>query len=244
MRDKINISVASVRDKINISVPSVRDSKRENFMRNFAKMFSAVLSALFVFSSTALADDPALDDENTAMITVWYDDYGISVENAHQLFAATFALTVASGTPVFEGVNNFSIVTPAAIYEDDLWYVTLDYIGDEEDGFTSDGVEDILWISDATGVEIKGALLIGFDENGEEVHFDYGFGENKPPVVSVKYDLNEDDEIDLLDLVIALNYYKVESTDDNWEEAKFVDFNGDGKVNSSDFVFLLNKIAW
>jgi hypothetical protein len=189
------------------------------------------------------------------LITVWYDDNGISVENAKRLWVATFVLTAESGVPEFEGLNGFSIL--ADKLESDGWHVAItchDQCGNGN-GFTSDGVKGILSITNATGVEVVKMKFAGITEGDKKVFYGSGVGKTDPPVyepfISEKFDLNSDGAIDLLDLVAALGYYKVNSNDAAWEVAKYANFSASSdltqkveEINVTDFIFLLNKMQW
>ena len=53
------------------------------------------------------------------------------------------------------------------------------------------------------------------------------------------YDLNKDGVIDLNDLTFALQYMLAREGDANWEEAKAVDYTGDGKIEIDDLILIL-----
>ena len=203
--------------------------------------------------SVVMKDFPAsyfIDDFSVwySKLTVWFSDDEISVENANRLGIATFWLTAEIGEPIFQGLNDFSIVTPAAIDDNGLWRVTLVCFPGEcgnGDGFTSPDEAGIAAIYGASGVEVVAALLSSYGADGTAVEFTYGFGENDTPVVSAEYDLNGDNVIDQFDLVMALRYYTVNSNDTYyWDEAKIADFNGDGEIGIPDFRLLLQNMAW
>jgi hypothetical protein len=180
-------------------------------------------------------------DPVSQKLIVWYDDEGISLENANRLFAATLWFEIESGTPVFEGLNGFSVLDET--FKDGLYGVRLGYLVAGGNGFTSLDETDILSITGAEGVAVKGGQISGFDANGKPVHFEFG-SVVKEPVYVPKYDLNDDGEIDQLDLVIALSWYKAAEGDANWNDAKIADYNRDKEIGIVDFMMLLQNIAW
>lgn len=71
---------------------------------------------------------------------------------------------------------------------------------------------------------------------------------DKPQVVTVKVieqefslDINQDGEITLEDLSIAMKYYGVGETDTLWDLAKKCDVTGDGRVDMADLIAISNK---
>ena len=185
--------------------------------------------------------DPANSD-----LTVWYDDYSVAFENASRVFAATLWFDIKSVTDSlkFTGKNGFTVLDNTI--KDGLYGVRLGYTVAGGRGFTSLAEVDVLSIAGATGVEVVGGQISGYDENGEPDHFFvFGYFE-KPftPVLPNKYDLNGDGKVDQLDLVVALSYFMVSSTHTNWDEAQKADFDESNLVDIPDFMELLGEIAW
>ncbi len=50
------------------------------------------------------------------------------------------------------------------------------------------------------------------------------------------YDVNGDGSVDQLDLTEAVKYYRIDSGDDNWQDASRCDFVADGVISVDDFV--------
>ncbi|MEG2546639.1 MAG: dockerin type I repeat-containing protein, partial [Niameybacter sp.] len=54
-------------------------------------------------------------------------------------------------------------------------------------------------------------------------------------------DINGDGKVTIEDLSIAMKYYMVASTDDNWDKAKKCDVNGDGQIDLADLIAISSK---
>ena len=191
-----------------------------------------------------------LEFHGSEAIGVYYNDSAVYAVNANRLAVATLWLEIASGTPRFAGLNDFTVLD--AVFSDGLYRVTLGYLVAGGNGFTGINA-GLLKISGAAGVEILRARLVGYDENGGAVDFDCYVekdtggiiippGDDDPPIVdTVNYDLNNDGVVEQLDLAIALSYFTANIGDVNWNDAEMADFNDDGIVDIEDFIRLINN---
>lgn len=69
---------------------------------------------------------------------------------------------------------------------------------------------------------------------------------NDPTVVLTSYkvlcDVNGDHEISIIDLSIALDYYRAMATDSSWNKAKAADVNRDGLIDMTDYTLIMMNI--
>ena len=186
-----------------------------------------------------------VDIELPTLPTVWYNDDTISVENIERLAAVTLWMNIAEvegAEPLFDGLNGFNVLEVKQD-ENGNYGVILVYLATGGQGFTSADKTAILKITGAKGVEAFSARVSGYAADGSAYDLTYNLLPNDPTFVP-HYDLDGNGVIDQLDLVIALSFYMVDSTDANWNLAKASDFDNNGIVNIKDFVHLLQHMEW
>ena len=186
-----------------------------------------------------------VDIEEPLVMTLWYDDENITVENVSKIAAVTLWMEIAEvegAEPFFEGLNGFDVLDVKQ-NEDGLYGVILAYLAPGGQGFTTEGKADILQIIGAKGVLVVSARVSGYKADGSAYDLTYNLLPNDPTFVP-HYDLNGDGIIDQLDLVIALKFYHAERGDANWELAKASDFDNNGIVNIKDYIHLLQHMEW
>jgi len=182
--------------------------------------------------------------------------YTVSAKNMNKLATATLWVEVDGeylNSVNEEGMNVFNILNGTWTQGEGTKWIGQFTLTNMEGGVTSAGELDILKLSmkakDKLGVSdisIKRFELSGYDENNIAVFME-GELENGTVTTEVlksysKYDVNRDGKVDQLDLTTAQLHYAAELGDSNWN--RYADVNDDGRIDSEDFILILNNIIW
>lgn len=96
---------------------------------------------------------------------------------------------------------------------------------------------------DKVQVELETVKVVSIDdEDKTTLHTLVGTtSDNEASGKPVGADINGDGKVTLEDLSIAMKYYMVDSTSENWNKAKKCDINGDNVIDLSDLIAILSK---
>jgi hypothetical protein len=182
--------------------------------------------------------------------------YQVSVGNMKKLATATLWFEVADAFlagKAYEALNGFDMIGDVSWTQDGEKWLGRVTLGNYEGGVDVAGAQDIFemtyQVKEALGeteVKLTNVKLSGYDENGEAVFIEAPIT-NGSAALNVKpyfhpCDINRDNVIDQLDLTTAQLAYATVEGDANWNAN--ADVNEDGAVDISDFILILNNIAW
>ena len=151
-----------------------------------------------------------------------------------------------------EGKNGFTSL--GVTWEGNTGTAGLSYLRDGAGGsLTQKALTDIARIQFGTeksagssGIRLTGISVAGYDESGNAVLFKSEVGDKNSAAVNVademRYDLNGDGEVNLLDITYSQLFYQSTEGSANWAEASKCDLDGNGMVDVEDLIILLRHI--
>ena len=205
-----------------------------------------------VTGQTTDPTDPPTEDGIRAGAALYADSasaaghssFSLSLSEASSIATVEVSFETTSSDVTVTGKNGFSAIGDIrGEWTDGSYHATavLAYLNGSRDLFSTTGTQVIAQIVTAeenAALKITGLTIAGWNES-EEVAFGTVNGISPDEATSTAgadYDVNGDGSVDQLDLTEAVKYYRIDSGDDNWQDASRCDFVADGVISVDDFV--------